>query len=297
MIHEDGGHGASSGRLSRAFAGSSLMNVLLIGSGGREHALAWALSASPLLGKLYCAPGNAGIAEVAELRGARCGRPRRRHPVLRRQRGSTLSWWGPRRRWWPASPTTWRPPGSRYLAHPRRLRNSRARRASPRTCAASSRFPPAPMAALPMRAPPRPIWRRKRCRSSSRPTAWRPARAWSSPRRRRRPRRAIDACFAGAFGAAGAEIVIEEFLEGEEASFFALVDGEHVLPLATAQDHKRVGDRRHGPQYRRHGRLFAGPCDDARDDAPDASTRSSAPPCAAWRRAERRSRACSFSAS
>jgi len=42
------------------------MNVLLIGSGGREHALAWAMSASPLLGKLYCAPGNAGIAEIAE---------------------------------------------------------------------------------------------------------------------------------------------------------------------------------------------------------------------------------------
>src|SRR5262245_32748111 len=53
------------GRLSRAFVGFSLMNVLLIGSGGREHALAWALSASPLLAKLYCAPGNAGIAEVA----------------------------------------------------------------------------------------------------------------------------------------------------------------------------------------------------------------------------------------
>src|ERR1700675_712779 len=45
--------------------GKACMNVLLIGSGGREHALAWALSASPLLGKLYCAPGNAGIAEVA----------------------------------------------------------------------------------------------------------------------------------------------------------------------------------------------------------------------------------------
>ena len=58
---------------------------------------------------------------------------------------------------------------------------------------------------------------------------------------------AIDACFAGAFGKAGAEVVIEEFLEGEEASVFALVDGEHVLPLASAQDHKRVGDGDTGP--------------------------------------------------
>jgi len=58
---------------------------------------------------------------------------------------------------------------------------------------------------------------------------------------------AIEACFAGAFGAGGTEIVIEEYLRGEEASVFALVDGEHILPLATAQDHKRVGDGDTGP--------------------------------------------------
>jgi phosphoribosylamine--glycine ligase len=58
---------------------------------------------------------------------------------------------------------------------------------------------------------------------------------------------AIDACFHGTFGAAGAEVVIEEFLNGEEASFFALVDGDTVLPLATAQDHKRVHDGDRGP--------------------------------------------------
>ena len=93
----------------------------------------------------------------------------------------------------------------------------------------------------------RPMSRSRSCPSSSRPTAWRPARAWSSPRRRAEAEAAIDACFAGAFGAAGAEVVIEEFLDGEEASFFALVDGEHVLPLAPAQDHKRVGDGDTGP--------------------------------------------------
>jgi phosphoribosylamine--glycine ligase len=58
---------------------------------------------------------------------------------------------------------------------------------------------------------------------------------------------AADACLAGAFGAAGHEIVVEEFLQGEEASFFALCDGVTALPLASAQDHKRVGDGDTGP--------------------------------------------------
>jgi phosphoribosylamine--glycine ligase len=58
---------------------------------------------------------------------------------------------------------------------------------------------------------------------------------------------AIDDCFAGAHGAAGASVVIEEFLEGEEASFFVLSDGVTALPLATAQDHKRVHDGDTGP--------------------------------------------------
>jgi phosphoribosylamine--glycine ligase len=58
---------------------------------------------------------------------------------------------------------------------------------------------------------------------------------------------AIDACFDGAFGSAGAEVVVEEFLEGEEASFFALCDGRNVLAMASAQDHKRVGEADTGP--------------------------------------------------
>ncbi len=53
---------------------------------------------------------------------------------------------------------------------------------------------------------------------------------------------AVDDCFEGAFGSAGAEVVIEAYLDGEEASFFCLCDGKNALPLATAQDHKRVGE-------------------------------------------------------
>ena len=57
----------------------------------------------------------------------------------------------------------------------------------------------------------------------------------------------VEEMFAGAFGAAGDKVVVEQFLEGEEASFIVMVDGEHVLPLATSQDHKRVGDGDTGP--------------------------------------------------
>src|SRR5690606_29836575 len=59
--------------------------------------------------------------------------------------------------------------------------------------------------------------------------------------------RALRDCFSGAFGASGASVVIEDFLEGEEASFFVLCDGENTLPLATAQDHKRAFDGDMGP--------------------------------------------------
>ena len=58
---------------------------------------------------------------------------------------------------------------------------------------------------------------------------------------------AVDMMFGGSFGAAGAEVVVEEFMVGEEASFFALCDGEHALALATAQDHKRAFDGDTGP--------------------------------------------------
>ena len=69
---------------------------------------------------------------------------------------------------------------------------------------------------------------------------------------------AIDACLSGAFGTAGNEIVIEEFLEGEEASFFALCDGEHGAGARLRARSQARRRRRHRPQYRRHGRLFAG---------------------------------------
>jgi len=222
------------------------MNVLLIGSGGREHALAWAISASPLLGKLVCAPGNAGIAEVAECvdldvtdHGA----------VIRfcADAGIDLVVVGPE------APLV-------------------AGLADDLAAARIKVFGPSKAAA---RLEGSKAFTKDLCREFKIPTGaygrfsdTRAAKAYLAGQKlpivikadglaagkgvviaetRADAERAIDACFAGAFGAAGAEIVIEEFLEGEEASVFALVDGEHVLPLATAQDHKRVGDGDTGP--------------------------------------------------
>src|SRR5262249_40016367 len=70
---------------------------------------------------------------------------------------------------------------------------------------------------------------------------------------------AIDMMFAGGLGEAGAEVVVEEFLSGEEASFFALCDGETAIPLASAQDHKRVFDGDRGPNTRGMGAYSPAP--------------------------------------
>ncbi len=89
-----------------------LMNVLLIGSGGREHALAWAIAASPLVTRLYCAPGNAGIAAEATLASLDV----KNHAAVVqfcRDNASAWWWWAPRRRSSPGLPTISLPPASR----------------------------------------------------------------------------------------------------------------------------------------------------------------------------------------
>jgi phosphoribosylamine---glycine ligase len=222
------------------------MNVLLIGSGGREHALAWALSASPLLTRLYCAPGNAGIAEVAScvpLDTADhaavvrfCTENRIGFVVVGPEvplvagivddlTAAKIKVFGPSK-------------AAAQLEGSKGFTKDLCREFAIPT-GAYGRFGDARSAKAYLATQKLPIVIKADGLAAGKGVVIAETAASA--------RAAVDACFAGAFGAAGAEVVIEEFLEGEEASFFALCDGEHVLPLATAQDHKRVGDGDTGP--------------------------------------------------
>jgi len=218
------------------------MKLLLIGSGGREHALAWALTASPLVVKLYCAPGNAGIADVAE-----------RVPIgaleldrlveFARAKSIDFVVIGPEA---PLVAGLWD-----------RLEAAGIKAFGPSAAAAVLEGSKGFVKDL--------------CAANGIPTA--AYRRFSEPDAAKgfaatlglpvvikadglaagkgvviaetaaERDRAIDAMLEKA----GDQVVVEEFLEGEEASFFVLSDGENVLPLIGAQDHKRAYDGDEGP--------------------------------------------------
>ncbi|MFA7305535.1 MAG: phosphoribosylamine--glycine ligase [Hyphomicrobium sp.] len=222
------------------------MNVLLIGSGGREHAIAWALRSSPQLDKLFCAPGNAGIADVAE-----CVRldPADHEAVIRfcGEHNVELVVIGPEAPLVAGLGDALGAAGVRYFGPTKaaaQLEGSKGftkdlcREANIPT-AAYGRFGDAASAKTYLASQALPIVVKADGLAAGKGVIIATTRDEAEA--------AIDACFSGAFGAAGSEVVIEDFLDGEEASFFALCDGVTALPLVSAQDHKRVGEGDTGP--------------------------------------------------
>ncbi len=222
------------------------MNVLLIGGGGREHALAWKLRQSPLLARLYCAPGNAGIAAAAECVALNVD-DHGDIAAFCKDRDIGLVVIGPE------APLVAGLTDDLEAAGVKAFGPSRAAAAlegskgfTKDLCAAYGiptaayhRFAEADAAKAYAREQGLPIVVKADGLAAGKGVTVAATREEADA--------AIDACFAGAFGAAGARVVIEEFLDGEEASFFALVDGANALPLATAQDHKRAFDGDKGP--------------------------------------------------
>lgn len=222
------------------------MNLLLIGGGGREHALAWALSASPLLTKLFCAPGNAGIADVAECIMLDVA-DHAAVVAFCRQHDVGLVIVGPEAPLVAGLADDIKAAGIKCFGPSSAAAQLEGSKAFTKALcdiagiptAAYGRFADAANAKTYVAAQALPIVIKADGLAAGKGVVIAETHAEAET--------AIDACFEGAFGAAGHEIVIEEFMVGEEASFFALVDGENALALATAQDHKRVGDRDTGP--------------------------------------------------
>jgi phosphoribosylamine--glycine ligase len=222
------------------------MNVLLLGSGGREHALAWKLAQSPKLSRLYAAPGNPGIADHAELVAID---PADHRAVLDfcTRNSIELVVIGPEAPLVDGLGDNLRTMGFCVFGPNRvaaQLEGSKiytkelcALHAIPTARFARASDPLAAEAALADFGLPVVIKADGLAAGKGVVVAATEAEA----------RAALATMFDGGFGAAGGSVVIEEFLEGEEASFFALTDGTSIVPFGTAQDHKRVGDGDTGP--------------------------------------------------
>jgi phosphoribosylamine--glycine ligase len=223
------------------------MRVLVIGSGGREHALAWAIAASPVVDRVFCAPGNAGIAEEAECVAIRPSDTKGiiefcRHAAIEfvvvgpeaplvgglvdALEAAGIAAFGP-------SAAAAALEGSKGF-----MKDLCAREGIP--TAAYRRFRDAAQAKAYIAEQGAPIVVKADGLAAGKGVVVAADLAEAHD--------AVDRALGeGRFDAGGAEIVVEECLRGEEASFFALVDGADALPLAAAQDHKRVGDGDTGP--------------------------------------------------
>jgi phosphoribosylamine--glycine ligase len=222
------------------------MNILILGSGGREHALAWKIAASPLTTKLYCAPGNAGIAQEAECVAldiadhaaviAFC-KAQKIDFVVVGPEGPLCA--GIADDLEAAGFKTFGP--SKWAA---RLEGSKGFtkdlcKANKIPTAAYRRFKGAAAAKDYVRKQGAPIVVKADGLAAGKGVVVASTVAEAEA--------AIDMMFTGGLGQPAWEIVIEDCMVGEEASFFALCDGETAIPLASAQDHKRVGDGDTGP--------------------------------------------------
>jgi phosphoribosylamine---glycine ligase len=223
------------------------MRVLLLGSGGREHALAWSLSASPLLTELLCAPGNGGIAELAECIALDLA-DHAAVVALCRERGVDFVVVGPEMPLVAGLADALAAAGIKHFGPSKAAAQLEGSKGFTKDLcrdyaiptAAYERFSDATRAKSYVAS-------RNKLPIVVKADGLAAGKGVVIAETRGEADAAIDACFGGAFGAAGTEVVVEEFLDGEEVSFFALSDGRSVLALASAQDHKRVGDGDTGP--------------------------------------------------
>jgi phosphoribosylamine--glycine ligase len=222
------------------------MNILLLGGGGREHALAWKLAQSPRLDKLYAAPGNPGIADhatcvtldltdhaavVTFCEGHRIG----------------LVVVGPEAPLVDGLGDSLRGAGFSVFGPSRAAAQLEGSKGFTKDLCTRANIPTAGYVRATSEADARAALARFGVPVVIKADGLAAGKGVVIAMSTQEAEEALTDMFGGGFGDAGAEVVIEEFLEGEEASFFALTDGSTIMPFASAQDHKRVGDGDTGP--------------------------------------------------
>ena len=222
------------------------MNILLLGSGGREHALGWKLAQSPLCDKLWAAPGNPGIAQLAECTSLDATD----HDAViafAKDNAIGLVVIGPEAPLVDGLADSLRAAGIDTFGPSKLAAQLEGSKGFTKELCQRAGIPTA---------------RYERCTSLE--AAWGALKRFKPPfvlkadglaagkgvviaETYEQAQEALGEMFDGRFGSAGSEVVIEQFLTGEEASFFALTDGTAIVPIGTAQDHKRVGEGDTGP--------------------------------------------------
>ena len=222
------------------------MNILVIGSGGREHGLCWAIAKSPLCDRLICAPGNGGIADVAECMALDIGD---HQAVISLARDNEVDFVvvGPEVPLVAGLADDLRAAGIKTFGPTAAAAQLEGSKGFTKDLCAKHNIPTAAYARFSDADAAKAYVQEQAAPLVIKADGLAAGKGVVIAQSLEDAGETVDDIFGGAFGAAGAEVVIEDYLVGEEASFFALVDGKNVLPLATAQDHKQVGDGDTGP--------------------------------------------------
>ncbi|KRE08792.1 phosphoribosylamine--glycine ligase [Bosea sp. Root670] len=222
------------------------MKILLIGSGGREHALAWAISASPLCDTLFIAPGNPGTAHCGENVVIDIADHAAVVAFCRLQ-GIGLVVVGPEGPLVAGIADDLRAAGIKVFGPSKAAAQLEGSKGFTKELCAEFDIPTAGFGRFGDAASAKAYVAAQGAPIVIKADGLAAGKGVIMAETLDEANEAIDMMFSGSFGAAGAEVVVEEWMIGEEASFFALCDGKHALALASAQDHKRVGDGDTGP--------------------------------------------------
>ena len=222
------------------------MNILILGSGGREHALAWAVLQNPKCDKLIVAPGNAGIDQIADCASFDIEDG---SAVVSFAEANAIDFVivGPEAPLAAGIADRLREAGILVFGPSAAAARLEASKSFTKEICDAANAPTAAYGHFTDAQAARDYIRQQGAPIVVKADGLAAGKGVIVAMDEQTALDAIDDMFGGAFGGAGAEVVIEEFMEGEEASFFILCDGKTALPIGTAQDHKRVGEGDTGP--------------------------------------------------